>query len=158
MTAALFVRFLHLFFAFSFVGALVVAEWNSRGARRTQDWGQRAMLWDLVRVSSIAAGLVGLLLLGVLGNVLAWQLHVGRAGSWLMWVNGIWIVTLLVYVLLCIPGASRLVRICAEAAGGGSAEAYTRTLAYWRVSNMLITLLYLVLLALMVLRRAAPSV
>src|SRR5438067_7211222 len=39
--AYLFVRFLHFFFAFSFVGALVVGEWNARAARRTQSWDQR---------------------------------------------------------------------------------------------------------------------
>ena len=31
-------KLLHLFFAFSFVGSLVVAEWNGRAARATHDW------------------------------------------------------------------------------------------------------------------------
>jgi hypothetical protein len=37
-------EFLHLFFAFSFDGTLVVAEWNGRAARATTDWSQRALV------------------------------------------------------------------------------------------------------------------
>ena len=45
-------KLLHLFFSFSFVGTLMVADWNGRAARATSDWGQRALLLDICRISS----------------------------------------------------------------------------------------------------------
>ena len=154
--AYLFIRFLHFFFAFSFVGALVVGEWNARAARRTQSWEQRAMLWEIVRISSMVAGVVGLVLLAVFGNLLAMQLHLSMAGDpWLRLVNGLWLLALIVYLGLCIPASGRLARIARDAAAGGVADAYPRAVARWRVANLLVNLLYLALLALMVTRRSA---
>jgi hypothetical protein len=65
-------EFLHLFFfAFSFVGTLVVAEWNGRAARATTDWSQRAFLYRIVFLPTRTAGLGSLVLLGLLGRGLA---------------------------------------------------------------------------------------
>src|SRR5438093_13029784 len=60
-------KLLHLFFAFSFVGSLVVAEWNGRAARATHDWNQRAILYHIVHLSTRLAGLGGLFWRGVVG-------------------------------------------------------------------------------------------
>ncbi len=49
-------RFLHLFFAFAFVGSLMVAEWCGRAARRSGDWKERALLFDIVRLASGVSG------------------------------------------------------------------------------------------------------
>ena len=42
-------RLLHFFFSFGYVGSLIVSDWNSRAARGTEDWAQRALLWNLVK-------------------------------------------------------------------------------------------------------------
>jgi hypothetical protein len=142
-------RFLHLFFAFGYAGTLTVAEWNSRSARRTREWPQRAVLWDTIRISSLGPGLFGLLMLGVFGNLTAAGL---KPRSWVMTVNGLWLLNLLVLAGVCLPGAARLARIARDTAGGGSTEGYDRTYARWRVANALLTLLFVALLVLMVLR------
>jgi hypothetical protein len=146
-------KLLHLFFAFSFVGALVVAEWNSRAARRTSDWSQRAALWGAIRLSGVAAGLAGLVLSGVFGNLSAVQAHFDmRSSTWLHTVNGLWVVTLLLYAGVCTPATARLAHLSVAAAIGGPSEGYDTTLGRWRLANAAVTLLYLVMLTLMVLR------
>src|SRR2546422_7458071 len=72
-------KLLHFFFAFSFVGSLVVAEWNGRAARVTQDWGQRALLFHIVHLSSRVAGLGSLVLAGVFGNLASLRLGYSMA-------------------------------------------------------------------------------
>ena len=68
MSLVLLWRLLHFFFAFGFVGTMVVCDWNSRAARGTEDWGQRALLWGIVRRAA-AVGLGTLLALGIMGNL-----------------------------------------------------------------------------------------
>ena len=45
---------LHPLSSFSFVGTRVVADWNSRAARGTEDWARRATLFAVVSVLSMA--------------------------------------------------------------------------------------------------------
>src|SRR5262252_2796776 len=145
-------EFLHLFFAFGFVGTLVVAEWNGRAARATTDWSQRALLFRIVFLSTRGAGLGALVLTGLLGHVLAaargWHMGVDK---WLMWVTVVWVVALL-DLLLVLPSASRLASVSAAAVGGGATDGFDRTLGRWRAGNALLSALYLTLLVLMVLR------
>lgn len=47
-------QLLHLLFAFSYVGSLTLAEWNSRSARRTQIWPERARLFEIQSVLYLA--------------------------------------------------------------------------------------------------------
>lgn len=143
---------LHLFFAFSFVGSLVVADWNGRAARLTQDWAQRSLLWDIVRRSSLVAGMGSLLLLGVVGNVAALSARIPMGNPWLIGVNSLWIVGVLIMGLASLPAARRLTALAATAAGGGTAPEYDRVLRVWRVSNVFASLFYLAMLALMVYR------
>jgi len=148
-----FWQFLHLFFAFSFVGSLVVADWNGRAARATNDWGQRSLLFQIVQLSSRVAGLGGLVLLGVFGNLLS----VGRgysmaADTWMHWVNGLWLVMLIVMALLTLPNAGRLATASRVAAGGGEPAGYAQALVRWRIGNILLSVLYVAMLALMVFR------
>jgi len=147
----LFFRLLHLLFAFYFVGSLIVAEWNGRAARLTRDWGQRAALYNTIYVSTTIVGLGSLILLGVVGNVLAVMLGYRMgADSWLQWVNGLWLVTLLVFGLVNLPGAARLARLAIQAAEGKSADGFDPLVARWRIGNMVVTGLFLALLVLMV--------
>jgi len=146
-------QLLHLFFAFTFVGSLVVADWNGRAARATDDWGQRAMLFQIIHLSGRVAGFGGLVLLGVFGNLLS----VGRdysmaADTWIRWVNGIWLVMLLAMAFLTLPNATRLATITRLAAGGGEPAGYAGALARWRAGNVILSVLYLTMLALMVFR------
>lgn len=146
-----FWQFLHLFFAFSFVGSLVVADWNGRAARASKDWNQRALLFQIVHLSGRVAGFGGLVLLGVFGNLLS----VGKGYSmgadvWMRWVNGIWLVMLVVMALLTLPNAARLASASRLAAGGGEPGGYAQSLARWRIGNVLLSVLYVVMLALMV--------
>lgn len=145
-------RLLHLFFAFGFVGTLVVCDWNSRATRATEDWRQRALLWDIVRRAA-GVGLGTLLALGLLGNVLSTMTgYRMSADGWPRWVNGLWLVSVIVQGVVVAPGAARLAGLSKAAAEGGPAEGYAGALGRWRVGNLVQSLLYLVMLVLMVFR------
>jgi uncharacterized membrane protein len=147
--------FLHLFFAFGFVGSLVVADWNGRAARLASDWAQRALLWEIVKRSTLLAGLGAFVLLGIFGNLLAHAGGLSMASRWMMAVNGLWVVGGLVLLFACIPAARRLTAGAVAAAGGAEAPEYDAVLKVWRVGNLVLSLLYLALLALMVFRPTA---
>ena len=143
-------RLLHLFFAFGFVGTLVVCDWNGRASRATEDWRQRALLWDIVRRAA-GAGLGALVALGVLGNLLSAMLgYRMSAEGWPRWVNGLWLVSVIVQGVMVAPGAGRLAGLARAAADGGPAEAYAGALKRWRLANLAQSALYLALLVLMV--------
>jgi len=153
MFLAQFWKLLHFFFAFSFVGSLVVAEWNGRAARVAQDWGQRALLFQIVHLSSRVAGLGSLILAGVFGNLASVRLGYSMtSGTWLRWVNGLWLAAVFVMALVLLPNVGKLAATSRMAAAGGSAEGYEPALARWRFANVVLSLLYLALLALMVFR------
>jgi hypothetical protein len=142
-------RLLHFFFAFGFVGTLVVCDWNSRAARATEDWRQRALLWDIVRRAS-GAGLGALIALGVLGNLLSAMMgYRMSADGWPRWVNGLWLVAVIAQGVIVAPGAGRLAGLAKAAADGGPAEAYAGALKRWRLANLAQSVLYLALLVLM---------
>lgn len=146
-------RLLHLFFSFGFVGTLVVAEWNGRAARTTEDWGQRAVLFRVIHMSTRVAGLGALVLLGVFGHLNAVALGYSMAtGTWLRWVTGLWLVAIAVMAMVVLPAAARLAAAASVAAGGGEPVGFAATLARWRLGNVAMSLLYLTLLALMVFR------
>ncbi len=148
-------RLLHHFFSFSFVGTLVVAEWNGRAARVTADWGQRALLFQTVHLSTRVAGLGSLLLLGVFGHLLASATgHRMGADPWLRWVTALWLMAVAVMAFFVLPAASRLAALTGAAAAGGEAPGYDALRGRWRLGNVVLTALYLSLLALMVFRRA----
>lgn len=145
--------FLHLFFAFSFVGGLVVAEWNGRMARTVSDWPQRAILFSIVHRSTRLTGIGALLLVGLFGHLwavpLAWKMGTER---WMQVSTTVWLALLLLMALVITPAAGRLEAIAREAAAGGSGEGWDRALARWRLGNALASGLYLAMLALMVFR------
>jgi hypothetical protein len=142
-------RLLHYFFSFAFVGTLVVCDWNSRAARTTQDWSQRALLWDIVRRAT-AMGLGTLFVLGMLGNLLSNILGYRMAtDSWLRWVNGLWVAALFTQGAIVMAGARRLAGVARAAAGGGEAAGYDSALKRWRLGNLAQSILYIALLALM---------
>jgi len=145
--------FLHLFFAFSFVGGLVVAEWNGRMARAVSDWHQRALLFGIVYRSTRLTGIGALLLAGLLGN--AWAVPLGwkmGAERWMQVANAVWLVLLLLMAFVATPAARRLEALAREAAAGGSGDGWDRLLSRWRLANAAASVLYLAMLALMVFR------
>jgi len=145
---------LHLFFAFSYVGSLVVAEWNGRAARATEDWSQRALLFQVSYLSARVAGLGSLLLTGVIGHILSFGEGLRMASDpWMWWVTGLWAAAVLGMLFLTLPNAGRLASISRLAAGGGGSEGYSSALARWRIGGVLQSALYLGLLVLMVYRR-----
>lgn len=144
-------EFLHLFFAFSYVASLVVAEWNGRAARATQDWGQRAMLYQVIWLSGRVAGFGALLMSGVFGNLAAMSLGYSMAHDrWFQAVNGVWLVAVVVMVMLTIPNAGKLAKASQLAAAGKPPDGFESAQARWRFGNVLQSLLYLTLLVLMV--------
>jgi len=146
-------KLLHLFFAFSFVGTLVVADWNGRAARAAQNWAHRALLFDIVARASGIGGLGSLLVLGVLGNAMAPELGYRMATSTWMWaVNAVWLVTVLVMAMVALPGVNRLAALARQAAAGEPAAEFDAALKRWRLGNLAMSLLYLALLVLMVFR------
>jgi hypothetical protein len=149
-------RFVHLLFAFSFVGALTIAEWNGRAARATGDWNRRAALWGVVLGTMQVLGLGALVLLGILGNLLAVALGLPMGGLWMRAVNGFWLAGILVHLFVALPAARRLVAACQPAEGGSPGAGYAPALARWRLANVLLSVFYVLMLALMVLRPAIP--
>jgi hypothetical protein len=146
-------RFLHFFFAFSYVGLLMLSERNGRAVLATSDWGQRAILLQVVQISTRIAGLGGFLLLGVFGNLLAMRLGYRMATDrWFMVVNALWLLNLVVLMFFTSPHIARLARIAAGAARGESSEGWALALGRWRFGNVVLSLLYLAFLAIMVFR------
>jgi len=149
-------KFVHLLFAFSFVGALTIAEWNGRAARATEDWERRAALWGVVRGTMQMLGLGALVLLGILGNLLAVALGLPMGGPWMRVVNGLWLLGILVHLFVALPAARRLVAACGSATDATRGEGYAGALARWRLGNVLLSIFYVLMLALMVLRPLIP--
>ena len=146
-----FWKVLHLFFAFSYVGSLVVGEWNGRAARATQDWSQRVLLFQIAHLSSRVAGFGALILLGVFGNLHSMQLgYTMRADVWTRVVNGLWLVAILGMAVFNVSCSGRLTEIARQAASGGTTQGYQSALARWRFGNVAQSALYLALLCLMV--------
>jgi hypothetical protein len=144
---------LHLFFAFAFVGTLVLADWNSRAARATTDWSRRSLLFVIVGRASRVAGAGTLLLTGVAGNLLAVSLgYRMSADAWLRWVNGVWLAAAAVQFAICLPAVRRVEEIARSAAGGGEGAGWDSALRRWRLGNACLSVLYLALLVLMVFR------
>jgi hypothetical protein len=144
---------LHLFFAFSFVGGLVVAEWNGRMARVVSDWHQRALLFGIVHRSTRLTGIWALLLVGVFGHGWAVPLHWKMgAERWMQVSTTVWLVLLLLMAFVVAPAAARLEKLAREAAAGGGGEGWDRALSRWRLGNAAASGLYLAMLALMVFR------
>jgi hypothetical protein len=153
VSLALIWRFLHLFFAFAFVGTLVLAEWNSRSARLARDWNLRAVLFYIVHRACGIAGLGALLMLGAFGNLHATSLGYSmRADTWMRWVNALWLAAVLVQGFLVLPVSKRLAALAKSAADGGAGDGWDALLGRWRLANMLQSALYVTLLALMVFR------
>lgn len=144
---------LHLVFAFSYVGSLTVAEWNSRAARATPSWAERARLFQIVHLSTRIAGLGSLFLAGVLGHVTAfgYGYRMGQDG-WMMLVTVLWLGALAGMFSLNLPLSARLAETARLASEGSTGEGWASTLARWRFANVIQSVLYLVLLALMVFR------
>ena len=148
-------RFLHLLSAFSFVGAITIAEWNGRQARATSDWSRRAALWGVVRHTTRVLGLGGLVLLGLLGNLLAVALGLPMSGMWMGLVNGLWLVGVALYLFVALPTIRDLEALSDKAAAAsveGTPERYDATLIRWRLAYVMLGIFYVVMLALMVLR------
>lgn len=146
-------EFLHLFFAFGYVGALVIAEWNGRAARATADWSQRSTLLHVVYLATRVSGAGALLLLGVFGHLQAVAMgYRFGADRWMWVVTALWLLSLATMFLIAIPYAARLASIARVAAAGGVAEGWESALARWRFGNVVLSVLYLALLALMVFR------
>lgn len=144
---------LHLFFAISFVGTLVVADWNGRAARATEDWGRRALLFDIIGRASRVAGFGSLLMAGFFGNLLA--VHAGyrmATDGWLRWSNGLWLAAVVVDLVVCLPAVRRIEALARAAAGGAPAEGWDGALKKWRLGNAALSVLYLLMLVVMVFR------
>jgi hypothetical protein len=146
-------QWLHLLFAISWVGGLMVAEWNGRAARATQSWSERATMFQIVHLSTRGAAAGSLFLAGILGQASATTLGFSMAHDrWMWWVTGLWVLALAGMLLMNVPLSARLTSIARLGAGGAPTTGWESTLARWRFANVIQSLLYLALLALMVLR------
>jgi hypothetical protein len=58
--------------------------------------------------------------------------------------------------LVALPAIRRLISACEAAAGGKSDEGYAAALTRWRVAGVLLSVFYMLMLALMVLRPLVP--
>ena len=141
---------LHLFFGFTFVGSLILAEWAGGAARRATEWRDRALLYGILARAALWAGLIPLILLGIFGNLVASGTGLSMGSPWMRMVNVVWLFALIVMVAVSLPSIARLERVSRAAAGGGAAEGYDGALRSWRLGNITQTILYVVALVLMV--------
>lgn len=146
-------KFLHLFFAFSFVGTLVLADWNGRALRASRDWAQRALLLEIIHLSTRTAGLGSLVLLGLFGNLVSMNAgYTMRADTWLRWVNGLWLPAVLIAAFWNLPALTRLRVLAKGASGTQEIPEFDAGIRRWRLGNAVLSLLYVALLILMVFR------
>jgi hypothetical protein len=73
-----------------------------------------------------------------------------KSDTWMMWVNGLWLISVLGMVFINLPHAGKLATISRLGAAGGDTSGYASSLARWRFGNVVQSVLYLALLALMV--------
>ena len=163
------VRYLHILFAFLYVGSLIGTHWNTISARKSASWRERAALFAVNRRLSMLSALPALVLLGVAGNLLAMQLgfHMG-ASVRLAVVNALWLVSLLAALIVELPAEAALAalaRAAAEDPGAAAAPAtgaaaragapaepagFAGELKRWRIANALQLVLFAILLGFMV--------
>jgi len=141
----LWVRFFHLLFAIAFVAGQVVGNFASRGLRTRTDPASRSALIELVRRAFWSAQLPGLVLAGVLGNVLAVQMGLRMASSpWLQQVNTLFLLMVLALIVGSFPALRRL-----QSADDATFE---RSRKRWMMWHSILDLLYLITLIRMVWR------
>lgn len=146
-------KFLHLFFSFSFVGTLVLADWNGRALRASRDWAQRALLLEIIHLSTRTAGLGSLVLLGLFGNLVSMNVGYKMATDvWLRWVNGLWLLAVLLTGFWNLPALTRMRSLAKAATGTQEVPEFDAGMRRWRLGNAVLSLLYLALLVLMVFR------
>lgn len=153
----LVLKFFHLLFAFLYVSSLALADINSAAAQRATTWRERATLFRATFTATAATGLGGLLLLGILGNVLSVMLGYRMgADAWMQWVNGLWVLAVVLMIALSVPAAGALSRMSTKmseaAEGTAPPAAWATTLTRWRIARIAQNLLFLALLVLMVFR------
>lgn len=153
----LVLKFFHLLFAFLYVSGLALADLNSAGVQRARAWRERAALLRVTFTAATVTGLGGLLLLGIIGNVLSVMLGY-RMGAdvWMRWVNGLWVLAVVIMATVSVPTAAALSRMAAKASEAGddatAPPAWAATLTRWRIARIAQNLLFLALLVLMVFR------
>jgi hypothetical protein len=150
-------RFVHLLFAFAYAGSLVIADWNGRAARNARGWDTRAALFDVAFHATTIAGLGGLLVLGLVGNMLSVALGYRMASdTWMHWVNGLWVLAVVVMAAVNVPATAALARLAKQMrdapAGAETPSAFSSALLRWRLARMAQNLLFLAMLVLMVFR------
>ena len=95
-------------------------------------------------------------MLGIFGNLTAvTEGYRMGSGLFLSLANGLWVVAVAVMAGVTLPGARRLAKLCQEAVEGNAPDGYDAALKRWRTGNGALSVLYLALLALMVLRPLA---
>ena len=141
---------LHLFFAFTFVGSLVLAEWVGGAARSATEWRDRALLYAIIARSTPWAGLLPLVLLGVFGNLVAVGSGLSMLDPWLQFINGGWLVMAALVFAISMPSSARLARLSRAAMEGGSSQGFEAALGRWRLGNMILSVIYIVMLVMMV--------
>lgn len=145
-------EYLHLLFAFVYVAALMASHWNTLAARRTTNWAERGVLFELNRRLSLVFSLPALIGSGIVGNVLAMQLGFRMSESRGLQVStALWLVLLVLVLAIDMPISSRLATLSRGAgAGGGEPAEWGASLGRWRLGNGLQLLVFVVLLWFMV--------
>lgn len=153
----LVLKFFHLLFAFLYVSSLALADWNAAAARRAGTWRERATLFRTTFNATTVTGLGGLLMLGILGNVLSVALGYRMgADAWMQWVNGLWVLATVLMAAVNVPTAGALARMATKmseaAEGTPQPDRWAGALTRWRLARTAQNVLFLALLVLMVFR------
>ena len=148
-----FWKFLHLFSSFGLIACVMSAYWNVLAARRVDDWGRRFVLFEATQRASLRFGVTSGLLIGLFANLTGLALGLRLAtDSWLRWIDGMWIATLVVLAIGQLPASRALVREARRAIHQGPSAAFDRAMGRWRFSNATLVLLSVGSIGLMVFR------
>ena len=146
-------EYLHLLFAFVYVAALFASHWNTLAARRTTNWAERGVLFELNRRLALMFALPSLIGTGIVGNVLAMMMGFRMSDTRsLQIVTGLWLVLLVLVLAIDVPMSSRLASQSRAAANanGGTPVGWNSSVGRWRAGNGVQLVVWIVLMWFMV--------
>ncbi|HYM70564.1 MAG TPA: DUF2269 family protein [bacterium] len=146
------IKFLHILGAVLFLGNIIVtAMWKAR-ADRTGDLATIAFAQRLVGLTDRAFTVPGAALIAVTGYAMAARRPFPLHGlPWLEWGQGLFWLTVLLYLIVLVPIQRRLIAVADAARRSGSlAPEFRRLSARWALWGGIATLLPLIALYLMV--------
>lgn len=151
MDTYLLLKTVHILGAMMFVGNIAVTAWWKTAADHSGDAAVIAFAQRQVALTDWVFTLGGALLVGAAGVAAAWVGRVPFSAPWLIWGEGLFTASGLVWLTILVPLQRRLGRITRTFAPGAAIPPdYWRLERWWRVFGVVAVLLPLAVVPLMV--------